>query len=348
MGWQGLNKHLFFATVAPIYAASHPVFAGIKSPTLHCWDTFDGRVSDDVFTRPANVKAYEPGNWRALAGGTRREHVSLAEIFYGQGILFSCQLNIIENIDNIQAQTLLSNILQYLSRREADQLDKKCTLRGKLTKDELVTLTGVSKTAFRNARAKQSHLMLATEGANIEEVKQWVARGGKALVLSRELSQSFAGVEVDTDADKLYLATQIADHPLLYGVSSTNFMAVDHPIVKGSFSTIPSNARVLLQGFSMDKSRVGSNLTSLWSIADEGPVLISIPCKKGEILLSTIEIDNAAHAASQELLSLLMTNSGVAVPFSQTVVEEIQIKKTVPVTVDGDLRSCFKTLMVSQ
>lgn len=336
LGWEGLHKNLFYSKIAPVLASSHPVFYGLNSSSLHLWDKYDGRVSDDVFVRPSNVDKYEPGNWRPLANGTRREHVSLAEIFYGKGILLSCQLNLIENLENIQAKCLLTNMLNYLSDKQAVRLKNKLAIKGVISPSEFTGLTGIKEAELLGASAENKDLMLAFDGASVAEIKDWAKEGGRAVVFSENISQTFEGVEVFKEDKNQYLATKVADHPILEGVASTNFMHTDSPSVKGHFKSIPGQAKILLQGFA------GQNF---WRSKDAGPVMIRLPHGKGEIILSTLEIRKNAKASTQEFLALLLSNSGVPIPFlTNGSADEIRIKKTVPITVDGQLNEWLEDM----
>ena len=336
MGWEGLHKNLFYSKIAPLLAPSHPVFAGMNSNSLHLWDNYDGRVSDDVFVRPANVDKHELGNWRTLSSGTRREHASLAELFYGKGILLSCQLNIIDNLDNTQAKSLFVNMLNYLSDKQPKALNTKIAVRGSLSPAELSILTGASKEALHRSGVEYNDLMIAFKGADASEIKDWANKGGRVIVLSDSLSQTFEGVETSDSKEENYLATKITDHTLLQGVSSANFLKHGQPIIKNHFTAIPNKAKVILQGFSG---------TNFWRCKDTGPVMIGIPYGKGEILLSTIEIEKNASTSARELLSLILTNSGVNIPFAETSInDEIVIKKTVPITVDGMLNEWLEDM----
>lgn len=336
MGWEGLQKDLFYAKNTPILAKSHPVFAGIISSNLNLWDDYDGRVSDDVFVRPASANKYEQGNWRPLVTGSRREHVGLAEMFYGQGTLLSCQLNVVKSIDNLQAKTLLTNMLNYLSTKQPESLINQVAVSGILSPEDLSDLTGATKEAFQKTTVAKNDLMIAFNGADMSEIKDWANKGGKVLVFSDSLSQLFEGVKTSGLIGGKYLATKVADHKLLEGVSSANFLNNKPQIIKDYFTEIPSNAKVLLQGFEG---------TDFFRIKEAGPVMISVPYGKGEILLSTIEIGKDASPASKELLSLLLTNDGVSVPFAKSSKnEEILVKKTVPITVDGKLNEWLEDM----
>ena len=344
MGWEGLNKHLFFSTEAPIYAGSHPVFSGINSRTLHVWNKDDGRVSDDVFVRPSNVNIYNQGNWRPLAGGTRREHVSLAEFFLGKGILLSCQLHVIENFDNIQAKTLFVNMLSYLTDETQASFDSRVSIKGNVEPGELAEQLGASEYNFQGARAENHDLMIAFDGTDISEVKEWTSKGGTAMIFSPQLTKDFEYIGISSNSEKEYYATKIAEHPLLCGVASANFLFNEVSVIRAYFSEVPSNAKILLQGFSNSQSRNQGNPTDLWSIEDAGPVMISLPFGNGEILLSTINFSEYNRPSVLEFLSLLLTNSGVEIPVAQSEPEEIAIKKTVPLIIDGRLNDWLEDM----
>jgi hypothetical protein len=337
IGWQGLNKHLFFSTVAPIYANTHPVFNGLNTKTLNHWDDFDGRVSDDVFSRPSSTDRYEKGNWLPLAGGTRREHVSLAELYYGKGRMLACQLHVANNLGNGQAKALLINMINYLSSLAGKTLDRKFSIEGNFGADDIVNLTGVSLESLKFANAEKGDLMLAFDGSDISTLTDWANQGGKVIVLSENVSKMFEGIKFESDDSKLYYATKINDRPSLFGVSSINFLDIENSVVSGYFSQMPENAKVLLQGFSNSKENYQRNLTDLWDIEEAGPVMIVMPYGKGEIILSTLEIIKEANPSTREFLSLLLTNARVPIPYGETKPETISIKKTVPIQIDGKL-----------
>jgi hypothetical protein len=337
LGWDGLNKHLFFSTVAPIYAKSHPVFKGLNTSVLNYWDDFDGRVSDDVFARPSSTNRFEKGNWLPLAGGTRREHVSLAELYYGKGRMLACQLHVPTNLGNGQAKALLINMINYLSGLESKALDGKFASRGNLNPNDLVDLTGISMESLESANAVKGDLMLAFNGADFSDITNWADKGGKVMVLSKNISEMFEDIKFESDDSKFYYATKLNDIPTLFGISSINFLNTEKSPVSGYFSKIPSNARVLLQGFSTAKENFKRNLTDLWDIEEAGPVMVGIPYGKGEIILSTLQVEKAANPSMREFLSLLLTNNKVPISYGETKPEIISIKKTVPIQIDGNL-----------
>ncbi len=123
-----------------------------------------------------------------------------------------------------------------------------------------------------------------------------------------------------------YVASKINDHPLLYGISSGNFK---ESISHGYFETIPDNAKVLLRGF------IGQS--NFWDIKEAGPVMISIPYEKGEIILSTINIDEQSGNQSKDFLRQILTNIGVPIPYVESTSDVVVVKKTVPLTIDGKL-----------
>lgn len=321
MGWEGLNTDLFYAWEAPNYAQSHPVFKGISDMPLHLWDATDRRISDHVYSRPSNINRYEPGNWRPLASGSRKHHVSLAEMFYGKGILFSCQLNVTDNLENAQAKTLFINMLNYLSERKPVSLDGKIKTAGIFKPSEIEQLTGVKSQVFDGAKPQRHNLMIAAEGARIDDVKSWAASGGNVLVLSSKVSGSFEGFSINDS--KVSQVAKSADTPLLYGVCSASFSPEVLSAFKGSFSQMPDGAKDVFRGLSSEGSY--------------SPVMASLKYGKGKIIFSTLEIQGMKENIIREFLCLMLTNAGVEVPYRTTITKEIAIKKTVPLKIDGKL-----------
>lgn len=324
MGWQGLNKDLRYAKFATILAPSHPVFAGIKTPSLHLWNSFDGRVADDAYARPSTAGKFEQGNWQPLAASAKNTQMSLVEMFYGKGSMLACQLHVIENLQNAQAKRLFDNMLSYLSTKKSNLLNGKIKLDGAIDAATLSKITGAKEHAFQgNDTAKY---MLAFDDADVDKIKKWAAKGKTAFVFSEQLSQLFKDVSIETRKESNIVATKVNAHSLLDGISSGNFMKNSS---KSFFTNVPKNATVLLQGF---ESTMG-----LWRIKEAGPLMISVPFEKGEIILSTISIDSLAGVDERELLRQLLSNMGLAIDFEESEETTITIKKTVPIKVDGAL-----------
>ena len=325
MGWSGLNKDLRYAKFANILAPKHPVFKGLTNASLHLWDTFDGRVADDAFSRPSSIGLYESGNWRPLAASAKNTQMSLAEIFYGKGTLLACQLHIIDNLDNPQAKRLFDNMLNYLLDKETNKPNKKIAIEGEITPEIISQITKADKRYLvANGNSKY---MFAFKGANKENIKEWALKGGTVIVLSASVSKGFSNVEfVPAKDDINYVATKVSKHTLLDGISSGNFKST---ISDGYFKTTPENSKLLLQGF---ESEIG-----LWKIKEAGPIMISLPYGKGEIILSTISINEKSGHGSKEFLRQLLSNVNVPIKNSEFKSEVIKIKKTVPITIDGKL-----------
>ncbi len=329
MGWEGLNRDLRYAKFATILDANHPVFEGITNDALHMWNTFDGRVADDAYERPSSINKYETGNWTPLAASAKNTQMSLAEIFYGKGVLLACQLHVIDNLDNSQAKRLFDNMIHYLSESKKEAFNGHVTLSGQMTSENIAELTGANPKYLQKDKNKNKNkdVMLAFDGADEDTIKQCAENGGTVVVFSSEVSSKMKEVSIVPSKENMeYVATKIIDHDLLSGISSGNFKTT---ITNGYFKQIPSNAKILLQGF---ESTMG-----LWRIDEAGPIMISIPYKKGEIILSTININNQASNASKSFLRQILTNCKVPIEYAKLSLETTKIKKTVPIIMDGKL-----------
>lgn len=325
MGWEGLNRDLRYAKFATILDEKHPVFKGITNTSLHMWNTFDGRVADDAYERPSSIGKYESGNWRPLAASAKNTQMSLAEMFYGKGVLLACQLHVIDNLENPQAKRLFDNMLQYLSESKKESFNGSVSVSGNLTSEDIAELTQANPTYLKSKNT--TNVMFAFDGSNIDTVKKHAAQGGTVVVLSSDVSSKISQVSIAPSKEETqYTATKINSHDLLTGISSGNFKTT---ISNGYFTEMPSNAKVLLQGF---ESTMG-----LWRIEEAGPIMISIPYGKGEIVLSTISLDKNASNASKAFLRQLLTNCNVPIAYAKSSPETTVIKKTVPITIDGKL-----------
>jgi len=220
---------------------------------------------------------------------------------------------------------LFDNMLQYLSESKKEIFRGSVSVSGYLTADDIAELTQANPTYLQSKN--NTDVMLAFNGANIDTVKKHAAQGGTVVVLSNDVSSKISQVSIAPSKENTeYIATKINSHDLLSGISSGNFKTT---ISNGYFTEIPSNAKVLLQGF---ESTMG-----LWRIEEAGPIMISIPYGKGEIVLSTIPMDKNASNASKDFLRQLLTNCNVPIAYTTVSPETTTVKKTVPITIDGKL-----------
>ena len=337
MGWNGINRDLFFATKVPILAKSHPIFKGIHSEFLNRWSTFDGRVSDDVLLRPSLLEQYHSGAWRALASGTQREHMTLAEARIEEGLMLFCQAQVMDYSSNPQAKALLNNMLAYLDMKEPWEDNKSVELTGEANKEQIKEYMNAPEASFNHAKPKENEWMIATHNSSISDIKNWAENGGPVLVLSEKITARFQGIETKKEGNYVYTASKNSDHPLFYGISSGNFLHELNPFVEGYISNYPSNATILLNGFKIKKSRTERSPINTLDIEDAGPVAISIPYGKSEIILTTLTPWKAGTAYGKELFTTFLANSGVNILLPEETVEITRILETIPLEMDGQL-----------
>lgn len=328
MGWEGLNTDLFYANEARIYAASHPIFEGINSKTLHLWDDVDGRISDHVYTRPSSINRFEPGNWRPLSGGSRRSHISLSELFYGKGDILLCQLNLMDNLSNPQAELLFSNIINYLNDFSSTTADKGIVLSGELDKAEFKEYLALPQGAIRDTNLEKGGVLLAGENADNEQIQKWLEDGGLLIVLSGTKASNLSNTTYH-NAPIEHIG-KMADSPIAYGVCSANSPNKRVNIFKGYFTNLPEDAHELLRGF-QDEQHFGA-------------VMFSQKRGKGEIVYTTLDSASIKTSYGKELLNLLLTNAGIIIPYKATYLPTVEVKRTVPVTIDGNLEEWIEDM----
>lgn len=326
------QKNVYFARHAPIYAKSHPLFAGINHEDLRWWNGFDGRVSDDALVRPSAVNDFVQGAWRVLAGASRRENISIAEARVGKGLLLLCQAQVIEQWQNAEARTLFANLLKYADGEAWQTPATPIKLAGDLSAEHLNRMTGVDVSNFGETDAAMDAIMIAGDNASPEAVMDWARAGGRVLVLSAKTSGLLEGLHVkDSDA---YSATANADHPMFWGVTAILFSNLKTPIINGEFSEYPSTANVLLAGLAK-----GKNAT--WGphemFREAGPVAVSYKVGNGEIIATTLEPWKSDTPQARELLSLLLTNAGASIPPPERQVMNVRALRTIPLKMDGQL-----------
>ncbi|MCX7015563.1 MAG: hypothetical protein NTW86_23920 [Candidatus Sumerlaeota bacterium] len=349
-GWPEGNKFLYFARHAPIYAPTHPAFAGIANEDLRWWSSFDGRVSDDALVRPAAVGGRSQGAWRVLAGGSRLENASLAEARVGAGLLVFCQAHALQEAQNPEARALLFNLLRYLDGAAWPADMNRIRLAGDLDAGKLAAQTGVPADALKNGKPENGGVLIAGDGASSDELAKWAEAGGTVLVLSAETAKRLPGYAVERNEQDDYAGARgTEDDPLLWGVSSTSFTDFKNTCVAGELTTYPKDARILLYGLkgpsrSARMTNVDIGFKGLVTMDHCGPVAVAQKKGKGEWIVTTMEPWRARSVGASacsvydaELMSTLLANAGAPIELPSAAQSRARVLKTVPIQLDGKL-----------
>ncbi|MBN2560869.1 MAG: hypothetical protein JXQ75_08065 [Phycisphaerae bacterium] len=329
-----------YAVYAPVYAPGHRVFSGLDEDDLRWWDGSCGRVSETSFVRPAAVGKTSIGAWRALAGASRFENVSLAEVRQGKGTVILAQLHLLENIDLAEPRFVFFNILSYLDEggwRNSTSIK----LSPSISKGFLVDTLGVDDKAFGDPDPENGDLLMVGDGATVEEVMHWASPGGRVVVFSREVASGFPGCTLSSD-DRYRIGVRESDHPLLWGISSINFSERELPLVTASFSGWPQDARVLLQSLKADNQARSAQIalsvlgTLMPPVVNGGPVCIQKRVGRGEILLFPFAIDERSPFC-REMVSTMLANAGAEIKTRERWKLEALARKTHPPVIDGKL-----------
>lgn len=329
-----------FAIYAPIYAQGHKVFSGISGEDLRWWDGESGKLLEEAFVRPGAVKKNSQGAWRALAGASRFENMSIVEMRQGKGTLLLSQLEILENLNLTEPRQVLYNMLAYLDEG-GWKADGSMKLVGSLNQAFLEEELGVKANAFASPEAKNGNLMLAGQGADIKEIMDWANEGGRVVVFSNEMVSQVPGYTLSSD-NNYRIAVRESDHPLLWGISSVNFSESASPLVTTAFTEWPDDAKVLFQSLKAENPSRSAQMTlsiygvNMSPVVNGGPVIISRKTGKGEILLIPFDI-NENSPFCRELLSTLIANSGAEIETEDILKLEALVKRTNPPVIDGKL-----------
>lgn len=344
-GWEDGWRDIYYSRHAPVYAAAHPVFRGLRHD-LRWWHPVDGRVSDDSLARPTATGAVAPGAWRALAGGTRRENIGLAEVFVEQGILLLCWFQIDgEAGRNPEAQRLFVNSLNYLAGKGPARLDCEVLVLGDDLARRIERLANAQLAATEEipSGGTARTLLLAGPGADAAALAAWVERtGGTALVLSAEVSADLPGFTLEQREQFTYGAARGEDHPLFWGLASCSFEDLERPAIQGAFSTWPESARVVLRGRSAPtplatRGDLDIGFGGAIALDAAGAAAVELRLGNGALIATTLEPFDADSPHSAEILGHLLTNAGVPLAAPARTAPRIRCLKTVPLQLDGQL-----------
>ncbi|MDX9979437.1 MAG: glycoside hydrolase family 2 TIM barrel-domain containing protein [Lentisphaeria bacterium] len=344
-GWEDGWRDIYYSRHAPAYAPAHPVFRGL-SHDLRWWHPVDGRVSDDSLARPTATGAVAPGAWRALAGGTRRENIGLAEVFVEQGVLLLCWFQVDGDAGrNPEAQRLLVNSLEYLAGKAPARLDCEVLVLGNDLARRIERLTGAQLAATERipTAGKARTLLLAGPGADAAALAAWAERtGGMALILSAEVSATLPGFTLEQRERFTYGAARGEDHPLFWGLASCSFEDMERPAVKGAFSAWPEAARVLLRGRSAPtplatRGDLDIGFGGPIALDAAGAAAVELRFGHGAVIATTLEPFDPDSPHAAEILGHLLTNAGVPLAAPARTAPRIRCLKTVPLQLDGQL-----------
>lgn len=337
------GKDLLFSCYAPIYAAGHPAFDGITASDLRLWSPRDGRVSDDALLRPAAAEISSAGSWRILAGAYRPELASLAEARVGQGTLVFCQAQVLEQSQTPEARLVLMNLLRYLDGPGWAGGSGRVSLAGALTTAKASALSGARAEVFTGAAPERGDVLIATDGADPGQLATWAEAGGTVLVLSAEVARRLPGYAAANKDGVIDSGAHGQDHPLLWGVSQASFMGIDHPCVEGVLTKTPPAVKVLVHGLAAKASAVkagfstkGNQEVDMYDAAP-GPVAVAQAQGKGQWVVTTLAPWRGQNLHDGELMRNLLANAGVVLPVAGQQSQAVQVLKTVPLKIDGQL-----------
>lgn len=186
-------------------------------------------------------------------------------------------------------------------------------------------------------------MVIAGPGADADSLIAWARRtGGVAVILSADLTGSLPGFQVDRNPRYTYMACRGQPHPLLWGLATCSFEDHLRPAVRGEIAKYPEGCRVLLRGLSGPHERavprVGSiGRSGVIALDACGPVAVEWLVGRGTVIAATVEPFDQNSPQAAEILSILLTNSGVRIEPPLKTQPRIRALRTVPLTLDGRL-----------
>lgn len=346
-GWPKNNRDLMYSRHLPVFAQSHPVLQHLNADDFKDWGPQDGRISDDVYTRPNALNLHTTGAFRVLLGASRRENASLVELGNHAGTALLCQTHVLSQKHCPAARTLFHNMLRYLDGPAWVMGQDRIGLIGDIDAALLSRLTGVAAESFTcvETTTEVPQVIIAGDRADIDVLQSLARQGATVLVLSCETSGRLPGCEVEQHEDYVYSGTRagIVDHPLFWGVSSASFLPLQNTPARGAIQRLPDDAQVLMGGH----CRGHSPFSNDWSV-DIGfygletreaapPIATMWTVGQGAIIATTIEPWDAQAVTHRQLLATLLANAGVPIPTTPGQSATIEVKWTIPLAIDGQL-----------
>lgn len=340
-GWQAENKDLLYCRALPTYAANHPALTYLEPHDFVEWGD-DGRVADDAFVRPNAAELPAPCPYRVLLGHSRRENASLLEFRIGEGTGLLCQAHLIRQRQHPAARALLFNLLRYLDGPAWEARLEILGVLGTLPCSHVAQMTGLPESAIQDPRGCDCtpQLVLATDGANPEQIMKLAEAGATVLVLSCDTVGRLPGFEVQPAGESTLAGTRAntTDHQIFWGVASASFLPLDQSPAQGTLTALPAGATPLLQGLiRRDLSWRDIGFKGLETLDGAAPLAAELAVGKGRIIATTLEPRDPTKEAHCQLLVNLLANGGIRIPRGLQDGQVFQVKPTVPLSFDGRL-----------
>ncbi len=305
----------------------------------------DGRLADDVLAKPNLDVRPVRGNLRPLACGTRREHLTVAEVPCGRGAYTFCQLHLVANVPadplatselrrlvaNLTAPVGLDGRVAVVGRTLGEQLRK-------LGADLIVVTPGDALPADLDT------VIVAPEVPDAALADCLVAK--RVILMPRQTTPALArGVaEVGhgpSQADFVSCARAVGPwgvDPVFRGVNCFDFQRWQRPVTIGTL-TATDRAQVILTAHSLTESFTGGGIgLRTETMRERGPAVLRWTAGGRTIYLSQLDLAPLDDPRTQYLWSVILTNLGVPLATARPQpVPRCRILRAEDVRLDGDL-----------
>ena len=308
----------------------------------------DGRLADDVLTKPNLDNRPVQGNLRPIAFGTRREHLTIADVPCGQGSYTFCQIHLEENIP---ADPLATAELQRLvtGMTQPNGLGgQQVVVVGRELGDRLRQTLGADLAVVEPEAAvpEGADTIIISSTVTDEQLPNWLA-AKRVILMPRRTTPKFAEGRleiVDEPSQADFVSCANIAGPLwlddvFVGLNCFDFQRWTRPVTVGSM-TSGETVQAILDAHSLEERFTGGG-TGLRTetMHARGDAVVRLEDRDRMFYLCQLDLEPVEDPRTQYVWSVILTNLGVRLATERPNPQpRCRILRAEEVTLDGDLQ----------
>lgn len=307
----------------------------------------DGRLADDVLTKPNLDNRPVRGNLRPVAFGTRREHLTIADVPCGRGAYTFCQLHLIENVpaDPLATAELRRLVAGLTAPNGLD--GRRVVVVGHELGERLRTVLGAEITVAQPGDAVPAGadtIIVASEVPD-EQLPRWLA-AKRVILMPRKSTPPFAAGRL-TIRDEPSRADFVSCERIsglgwlddvFVGLTCFDFQRWTRPVTVGSM-TSGETALAVLTAHSLTESFTGGGVgLRTETMRPRGEAVVRFDDRGRTIYQCQLDLEPVDDPRTQYVWSVILTNLGVPLATDRpNPLPRCRILRAEDVTLDGDL-----------
>jgi len=307
----------------------------------------DGRLADDVLTKPNLDNRRVKGNLRPIAFGTRREHLTIADVPCGRGAYTFCQLHLVENVPvDPLATAELRRLVAGLTAPNGLG-GQPVVVVGRELGDRLRQTLGAELTVVEpNAAVPDgADTIIVSSAVTDEQLPKWLA-AKRVILMPRKSTPKFAEGRltiVDEPSEADFASCERLSGPgwlddTFVGLNCFDFQRWTRPVTIGSM-VAGDGAMAIVTAHSLTESFTGGGVgLRTETMKPRGDTVVRLDDRGRTIYLCQLDLEPLDDPRTQYVWSVVLTNLGVPLATERpNPLPRCRILRAEEIKLDGDL-----------